>query len=869
MDGGLKLGQDEAARMRVRANAARTSLEDVFNGYRLFLGRHPSSLPELTAVTNATFPEFLSHYLMRGEFLNNVIDRLGGDAVLPHIVLAAEPDEALARWTFARLPLSDDTKSQLTTSRSWRFWLLSILRDATFRASLPAEVGDWLGRSGLAGRLSAIELAPTRQLIGEASHSGAGTILGWCANARDFSERVVLELSLGGRFIGAVRCEHFVPGLGERIGGAGEHGFSFEIPSAYAELAARGAMLRICDAHSKAPFGGEIYIKTNLPAALDELGRMLAAINSVKDLLAKMERQLPHTLRHISPPLSAYGNLKAQGLLACHHVTAEPETAINVNVVVWESALNPLPLRHLLSSLKSQSHTRWTLTVLATDTALGDEIHALLRPLMADSKAMIAPPDALPRLIAGHPHIAGIGAHLIVGCAGTLRPDALAVFLAAMERGSVAYSDHDLTIDARNGHAAQSVPVFKPDFDPVLLLAYDYLGPIVMAAPEVLLKAFAITDGAPPSCLHDLMLRLVDCVPVDRIQHIASMLYSLHQSADLHSIDSLPRLLRGSPAAVEAWAGRRNLSVQAHPTPLISDLGEGSNGQILVEACLVEIQTSAPPSVSVIVPTRNAPILLRNCLDSLLRTRDAYPGKMQILVIDHENEDPDSVSLIAAMQTQRDVDVLPYRGPFNWAQMNNLAAVEATGEVLVFLNDDTMAADHAWLSRAVATLSLPGVGVVGARLLYGDGSIQHAGVVTSVEQGAVHEAIGVPGTEGGYLGRNLVLRSAAAVTGACLITSRAAFEKVGGYDPTWPINWNDIIYCLAARKAGWRVVYDPAVCLYHHESKTRGYQFGQAAQDVLQNDLHTLRREWGNYLNDPFHNPAFNRISLPFTRMAL
>ena len=201
--------------------------------------------------------------------------------------------------------------------------------------------------------------------------------------------------------------------------------------------------------------------------------------------------------------------------------------------------------------------------------------------------------------------------------------------------------------------------------------------------------------------------------------------------------------------------------------------------------------------------------------------------------------------------------------------MNNLAAEHASGEVLVFLNDDTLATDPGWLARAVATLGLPDVGVVGARLLYGDGSIQHAGVVTNYEQGAVHEAIGMPGHEGGYLGRSQVLRSAAAVTGACLITPRVVFEAVGGFDASWPVNWNDITYCLAARKAGWRVVYDPKVCLYHHESKTRGYQLGQVVKDMLQNELPRLRVEWGGYLNDPFHNPAFRQMEMPFLKMSL
>lgn len=236
MDGALNQVGRKAAPAHSRDAAVLTSLEDAFNGYRLFLGRHPASIEEVTAATGCTLGEFLGHYLTRGEFLTSVISSLTGTAVLPHIALAPAPDEGLRHWALDRLPLSDAARGCLATSRSWRFWLLTILRDEDFRASLPAAVADWLAGSGLQGRLAALELAPTRRLIGEASHNGAGTIMGWCANASDLSERVVLELHLGDRFIGAVRCERFVPGLGERIGSGGDHGFAFDIPVAHADL---------------------------------------------------------------------------------------------------------------------------------------------------------------------------------------------------------------------------------------------------------------------------------------------------------------------------------------------------------------------------------------------------------------------------------------------------------------------------------------------------------------------------------------------------------------------------------------------------------------------------------------------------------
>lgn len=875
MDGALNQVGCKAAPAHSRDAAALTSLEDAFNGYRLFLGRHPASIEEVTAATSCTLGEFLGHYLMRKEFLTGIVAGLTGTAVLPHVVLAPAPDEGLRHWALDRLPLSAAARERLATSRSWRFWLLTILRDEDFRAGLPAAVAEWLASSGLQSRLATLELAPTRRLVGEASHGGAGTIMGWCANASDLTERVVLELHLGERFIGAVRCERFVPGLGERIGSGGDHGFAFDIPTAHADLVACGAVLRIRDAHSKAPFGSDLYLKTNLPAALDDLGRMLGALQSMKETLASIEQQFPHTLRQFSPPLSAYGSLKAQGLLACHRPldghAAAAVAGLTVNVILLETALEPASLRRLLTSLDGQTQERWTLTVLADAEALGDEARALIRPLTAAGRAVVAKPAALPRLLASHLFVSAASAHLLVGQAGSLRTDALAAFLTALEPASVTsasavYSDHDILLGAHGGKPAKLVPIFKPDFDPVMLLAYDYAGPMVLVTPEALLKAYALVNGTPPSSAHDLMLRVSDCVPTDAIRHIPSVLYSLEQPVDLRNPDGLPRLLVGELEAVQGWAERWGMVAEVRRRLVVS---EDEDGQTLVAPCEIELRPASYPAVSVIVPTRNSPVLLRNCLDALLRTRQAYPGVMQILVIDHQNEDPDSVALIAAVQAQRGIDVMPYTGPFNWAMMNNLATEQASGEVLVFLNDDAMATDPGWLTRAVATLGLPDVGVVGARLLYGDGSIQHAGVVTSFEQGAVHEGRGMSGDDGGYLGRNQVLRSAAAITGACMVTSRAMFESLKGFDPAWPVDWNDVVYCLEARKAGWRVVYDPKVCLYHHESKTRGYLFGQPGYSTYRNDLAKLKAEHGSYLDDPLHNPSLSCMTVPFSRMAL
>lgn len=856
----------------------RSTLDDAINGHRLFLGRHAASGEELLLATGRSLPEFLSAFLVTAEFMAAVVDRLASGALLPHASLAAEMDEALHGWALRRFPLSPASRDALAPSRSWRFWLLTLLRDEALLALLPPRVVEWLEQSGARRCLAAVELAPTRRLAGEVSYDGGGRISGWCANLSDPTETVMLELFLADRFIGVVQCRDFLPGLSERTGGSGEHGFAFLIPHLHDDLTARGVLLHIRDVLSKTSFGSAIYIRETLPGRQDDLGRILHALRGIKDALRSIEQTLPDVLATTAPPVDAYPALKQAGLLRNWRAPALPAVSPQglVHILLLRGESDPGALRRLIRSLESQRHAAWTLTVVLPPAAApSSEVAALLHPLAARGQGGVVTYPDLSGLLVSDPRLSA-AAHLVLDGAVEFGGEALPVFLDALSTASMVYSDHELAVEGGDPDDA-AIPVLKPGFDPVMLLSCDCIGPLAALSGDVLLRALALEEGM-PSDSHDLMLRLVDATSADAlpadggVRHIQSMLYTVRRPADFRSADTLPRALSGSPEAVSRWVRRHapvlEVDIRAGRVPVPMPAVPGLE-RALVDPCDIELGLTAPPFVSVVVPTRNSPVLLRNCLDSLLRVRQTYPGRMQILVIDHENEDPDAVALIAAMKTGRGVDVLPYAGPFNWSAMNNAAAAQAAGDVLVFLNDDTVAADRGWLRRAVATLALPKVGVVGARLLYPDGGIQHGGIVTSRERGATHEAIGARSDDGGYLGRNTLLRSASAVTGACLVTRRAVFEAAGGFDPRYPADWSDITYCLTVRKLGSRVIYDPKACLYHFESKTRGRLSEASAKNTYKNHLRRVIEEWGDFMNDPYFNNAFSRLSDPFSRLSV
>lgn len=845
---------------------AKATLEDGINAHRLFLGRYPRTIDELLPAAGGTLRDLIAGLLTQGEFAANVIDRMVQGQPTPHTLMMAEMDAGLHGWALKRLPLSAETREALKPSRSWRFWLARVALDPVFTAALPGPVREWLTTSGLLAEPRVAAFSAVRQLVGEIRYEGAGRLQGWCANLNDPAETVVVEFFLGDRFVGARRCDEALSGLDKRIGGTDRHGFGFVVPAPHRDLIERGASLRVRDALSKQPVAPDLYIKDNLPVALDGLGRLSAQVALVREALERIERQLPVMLSEVAPPLDAYERLKAlRAPRPAEPVEDGPPGP--VVLVLTRSAMDPTELRRVLDGFARQGlGDDWTLVVVEEDPARSpDERGAMLAPLRAAGRlrttTAAALAGALREVVGGR----AAAVALLIDAAIDPEPGALCRLARAAAGGGVAYSDHDVRLLLPDGRDGPLVPVFKPGFDPLMALAYDVAGPVLAVALPALLRALELDRGAPPGG-QALLLALLDTVEPAGFVHRPEVLYTVRQPVDLTAPSRLPRLLAGDPAAVARWALRNGLDLVVGATPVTSAFGE--HGPLLFEPCTVEARVATPPSASVIVPTRNAPLLLRSCLESLLRVRARYGAPVQIIVIDHENDDPDAVGLLAMMRQRHGVEILPFRGPFNWSVMNDLAADRASGEILAFLNDDTAALEPDWLRRAAGTLGLPGVGVVGGRLLYADGRIQHAGVVISAERGPAHEGIGLSAGDGGYLGRNRVLRSAAAVTGACLVTRRSVFQAVGGFDRAMPVNWNDIDFCLAVRRAGLRVAYDPGVCLYHFESKTRGYLGGDDAVRALSNVVTQMAGKWRDMLEaDHFHNPHFSRHCQPFSRL--
>jgi GT2 family glycosyltransferase len=273
------------------------------------------------------------------------------------------------------------------------------------------------------------------------------------------------------------------------------------------------------------------------------------------------------------------------------------------------------------------------------------------------------------------------------------------------------------------------------------------------------------------------------------------------------------------------------------------------------------------PLVSVIIPTRDKVDLLRQCLEGLLN-RTRYPA-LEIVLLDNGSSEPETLQYLQEIGQQPRVRVLRDAAEFNWGAINNYGVRNARGEIILLLNNDTDVVDPNWLDEMVAQAVRPEIGVVGAKLLYHDLTIQHAGLVLGPDGHAFHRFRHVPDTVSGYRNELAMVRTVSAVTGACLAMRRSVFDEVGGIEETGlTVTWSDVDLCFRVREAGYRVICTPFARLLHLELATRGADDTpeRAARAELERQF--MMKKWPGLANeDPFFNPNI-RLAEGETRLA-
>ena len=271
--------------------------------------------------------------------------------------------------------------------------------------------------------------------------------------------------------------------------------------------------------------------------------------------------------------------------------------------------------------------------------------------------------------------------------------------------------------------------------------------------------------------------------------------------------------------------------------------------------------------VSIVIPTRNRRELLEACIASLEPA--TRKRRCEIIVVDNDTSDPDTLDYLASIDG-RLARIVRVAGDFNFARLNNRAAVAASGDYLCLLNNDVQALDGDWLDEMLGRAAAPDVGAVGASLLWPSGVVQHGGVVLGPNFAAAHAFNERMDGDAGYGDLLRVAHECSAVTAACLVTRRRDYIDLGGMDEfRFPVNFNDVDYCLKLRAAGKRIVFTPHARLLHLESASRGTDRQADRKARFARELTNLRAKWAGVLtSDPFYSPALSLDPIPFSALA-
>ncbi|WPL18678.1 mycofactocin system glycosyltransferase [Thiorhodovibrio winogradskyi] len=440
-----------------------------------------------------------------------------------------------------------------------------------------------------------------------------------------------------------------------------------------------------------------------------------------------------------------------------------------------------------------------------------------------------------------------------------LAPDALARLANALfdsatgrARAAWAYSDCD-----RDGPGEDRIdPWLKPAWDPNLFLGVDIISsgalfgaPILRETLDALARApnpLISAPNAPGTSWHWLLAALVATTQAhsEPVLHLPEPLY-------WRAADSPPDPAQrpASPARQQAiqW-----LAQQWVPGARVRPCAEHP-GLLQVTWPL----PAPPPRVSLIIPTRDGGQRLRTCIQGLLE-HTRYPN-LELIVVDNESRDSETLAYLNAL-TGYDVTILRYPHPFNYSAINNMAVAQASGDLIGLVNDDIEILEPDWLVAMVSELTRPGIGMVGAKLLWSNAMVQHAGVIVGINGLAAHVGNHWQDTDAGYLGCNQVSRRYSAVTAACLLTHKQLFIELGGLDAdTFPVAFNDVDLCLRLRERGLAIIWTPAARLRHAESASRGKDETRPQIARAQREQRLFIERWGkHYPVDPCYHPCLN-----------
>ncbi|WP_419509417.1 glycosyltransferase family 2 protein [Candidatus Allofournierella excrementavium] len=517
-------------------------------------------------------------------------------------------------------------------------------------------------------------------------------------------------------------------------------------------------------------------------------------------------------------------------------------------------------LRQFLASVFDQTSTRWELCLADAS----DASHAYVGEIVAQRAAFaqkIAPAanrvkyvKVENRGISANTNAAAdlaTGEYLaLADHDDILAPHAIYTLqMAILDSGAdFLYSDEALF---KKSIRRPMVAHFKPDFAPDYLVCCNYICHLSAFKRSLYFEAGGERSECDGSQDHDLFLRLTDRLDDTQIYHIPQVLYywRVHGGSTSGGTAAKPYVAKAAKKAIADHLERTG------------QRGEVRDG-LYPSTYKVDYEIEGEPLVSILIPNMDHTDDLEKCLSSVYKKTSW--NNFEVIVIENNSKEAatfDYYKKITGPGGYPRCRVVEYKaeGGFNFSAINNFGRKAAKGDYLLLLNNDVEVINRGWLTELLMQASRPGVGLCGAMLYYPDDTIQHAGIITGLGGYAGHSHKYRPRTSGGYMFRAATVQDFSAVTAACMLVRTQVFDALNGLDEGFTVAFNDVDFCLRARRAGWRVVWTPYAQLYHYESKSRGIDEKDKAKKArFAGEQKRLTERFGreNLIRDPYYNPG-------------
>lgn len=517
---------------------------------------------------------------------------------------------------------------------------------------------------------------------------------------------------------------------------------------------------------------------------------------------------------------------------------------VKISVIVPAFCTPELFLCQMIDSLLNQTYTNWELCIANASPDDETMAHVLKEYTEKDSRIKVKDLEVNAGISENTNEALAMATGDFVGLLDhddLLAPNALYEIALALENDQdieALYTDEDkVTMDL----SEHFQPNLKSDFNLDLLRSNNYICHFFVAKRSLIDQVGGFRPEFNGAQDYDFIFRCTDAAK--KIKHIPEILYHwrTHEASTADNPMSKMYAYEAGKRAIEEHLKRR-----------------GQTAEVTLKKNLGFYRVTYPvlgnPLVSIIIPNKDEKDSLKLCIDSI-KKKTTY-SNYEIVIVENNSTTTEIFDYYKELEKEKNIRVVTWEREFNYSAINNFGVKHAKGELILFLNNDVEVLSDRWMEELVANTQRPEVGITGVKLLYPDGTIQHAGTVIGIGGIAGHMLVGMKGDRSGYLNKAVTQMNYSAVTAACMMMKRSVFEELGGFEEQLAVAFNDVDLCLRTVASGHLVVYNPYVELRHYESKSRGAEDSEEKVCRFQNEIEFMRTRWEDLLKqgDPYYN---------------